>query len=332
MRKTNKKAIVGGILALSMILAGTGYAYWTDTLNITTKATTGELEVTFVDLGLYAQYDNETVKDGWSIVDGIGDKGYVDDEFFMRGSSDYNAIAKKGSIEEYEKNAKKYNNVSFNAELKDAAPIKRQVGPYTSANTNGSDQINLKINNMYPGYAQAFRTDVLNVGTIAAKLSNIKFDVKVEKDALEVENMLGLALYTHQEQYNPDTSIDGKNVFKLAQSLGLDDSAYFKVGGVEFVRLSALKNVKPETIKAAIENAEVLTSPSTDNRLDLFVAVAMDPDKDGVYTTGSTDNLKDNDDSKTENKFAEVTIDFLWDQFNAGKDAGNGNILQNQNR
>ena len=54
MRKAGRKSMIGGIAALSLILAGTGYAYWTDTLNVTTKATTGDLDVTFVDLGLYA--------------------------------------------------------------------------------------------------------------------------------------------------------------------------------------------------------------------------------------------------------------------------------------
>ncbi|WP_397352924.1 TasA family protein [Oscillibacter sp.] len=46
MRGFNKKAMVGGILALSLVLAGTGYAYWTDTLNVTNKVATGDLDVT----------------------------------------------------------------------------------------------------------------------------------------------------------------------------------------------------------------------------------------------------------------------------------------------
>ncbi len=331
MRKTNHKAIIGGVLALTLILTGTGYAYWTDTLNINTKATTGELEVTFADLGLYAQYDNETVKDGWSIVDGVGDKGYVADDFFMRGSSDYNAIAKKGSIDEYKKNAEKYNSVDFDAELKDAKPIKKDVGPYTTANTNGSDQINIKINSMYPGYAQAFRTDVLNVGSIAAKLGGLKFDIEVEKGSEHLDDMLGIALYIHQEQYVP-SNIE-KSAFKLAKALNLKDEDFFTVGGVDFVRLSAFQKIKPEEIAKALDETEILTSPATDNRLDVFLGVAMDPDKDGVYTTGSVEKLNDkNDDSLTENKFAEISIDFLWDQFNVGKDAGNGNILIKQNR
>ena len=55
MRKTNRKMILGGILAATMILGGTGYAYWTDTLKVTATATTGDLDMTFADMGLYAQ-------------------------------------------------------------------------------------------------------------------------------------------------------------------------------------------------------------------------------------------------------------------------------------
>lgn len=331
MRKIGKKSIISGVLALSLILAGTGYAYWTDTLSLRAKATTGELDMTFADLGLYAQYGDEGPAGTWSIVDGIGDSGYLPSDFFRRGSSDYNKIAKDGSVDAYYERAKKYNNVEFNAELENAAPITRTVGPYTSANTNGSDQIKLDIKNMYPGYAQAFRTDVLNVGTLATKLSNIKFDIYAES-AMKADDMLGIALYTHQEQYSPDKSKDGQNVFKLAKSLGLNKDQYFTVGGVDFVRLSALKEVKQEVIKKAIENAEVLTSPSTDNRLDLFIGVAMDPDAEGVYTTGSTDNLNtNNDDRDSENEEAVVVINFLWDQFNAGKRIEGTNILKEQN-
>ena len=141
MRKIGKKSIISGVLALSLILAGTGYAYWTDTLSLRAKATTGELDMTFADLGLYAQYGDEGPAGTWSIVDGIGESGYLPSDFFRRGTSDYNKIAKDGSIDAYYERSKKYNNVEFNAELEDAAPIEHFVGPYSTANTMGSDKI-----------------------------------------------------------------------------------------------------------------------------------------------------------------------------------------------
>ena len=327
MKRTGRKSLISGILALSLVLAGTGYAYWTDTLNINTKATTGDFGVTFVDLGLYAQYGNEIYSDGWSVVDGI-DKGYVDDEFFMRGTQDYNKIAKDGSIDAYYKRAQGYNNIKFDAELVDAQAIPKKVGPYTTANTKGSDKIQLSIQKMYPGYAQAFRSDILNVGDIAAKLSNMKFKVS-GMDNMEmgnVKDMLGLAVLINREQYSPEH--EEGNVFKLCSALK-DKGKFFTVGKVDFIRLSALEDAE---IQQAFENNLILCPPSTDNRMDIFLAVAMDPDAEGVYTTGTTADMKDNDDSLSQGKGVQIDIDLLWDQFNVGKDAGNPNILVDQNR
>lgn len=324
MRRTGKKSIIGGVVALSMILMGTGYAYWTDTLNVTTKATTGDFDVTFADMGLYAQYDNELVKGGWSIVDGIGNDGFVDDFFFARGTKDYNAIAEKGTIDTYYDNAKNYNSIKFDAELVDAEALKKQVGPYMSSNTNGSDQINIKIDNIYPGYAQAFRTDILNVGDLAAKLGAVKFELKNDSnnDYGAAADMLGIALYINDESH-PDAKAHS-DVFKLAQQFGKDEK--FTVGGVDFVRLSALDSNKVANI---LKSNEILCN--TEHRMDLFLGVAMDPDEAGVYTTGKASDLKNNDDANSQMKEVAISIDFVWEQFNVGKNTNNPNILGNQN-
>lgn len=328
MKRMNGKSLVGSVLALSLVLAGTGYAYWTDTLSINTKATTGEFGVKFADLGLYAQYDNETLQGGWSIVDGVkhGDNdGFVADEFFMRGAPNYDIIAKPGSIEQYYKEAKGFNKVEFDAELKGAEVLTKGPGVYVGS--KGSDTIDVTIKKMYPGYAQAFRTDIVNVGDIAAKLGNIKFDVKGGTDVGNLENMIGLAVLVNGEQYNPHVDPSEWDVFKLAANV--DSSKVFKVGGVEFVRLSALKNADfAEKLK---KSEPMLCAPATDNRMDLFLGVAMDPDAEGVYTTGTSADIQDNDDALSQDKEINVAIKLLWDQFNVGKDVANPNILKNQN-
>lgn len=330
MRKAGRKSMIGGIMALSLILTGTGYAYWTDTLNVTTKATTGDFAVTFVDLGLYAQYGDETKDNGWSIVDGIGENGYVNDGFFTRGRTDYNAIAKEGSINDYYERAKGYNGVEFDASLVDADYIKKDVGEYTTFNAMGSDKIELNVSKMYPGYAQAFRADILNVGEIAAKLSNLKFDVTSLEERVDPEvayDMLGIAVLIKQEQYKPNENVEGEEVFKLCDTLANRDN-FFTVGGVDFLRLSTLDDAD---VKEAIKNANILSSPATDNRMDIYLAVAMDPDVEGVYTTGTSENPTENSDAESQNKGVKISIDFLWDQFNAGKDTENPNILADQN-
>lgn len=337
MRKSGKKSLIGGILALSLILTGTGYAYWTDTLNVTTKATTGEMDVTFVDLGLYAQYDDETIEGGWSIVDGIGESGYVDDDFFRRGYS-YNKIAKDGSIEAYKEHSKGFNSIEFDAELVDKAKIKKTVGPYVKGRVDGSDRIVLTVKNMYPGYAQAFRSDILNVGSIAAKLGNIKFEIS-GLEGTEVNNttkdMLGIALMLDHEAFKHNTADNGKEIFTLCSSFA-DDTNSFQLGKVHFLRLSALESLSAEEIKAVLHSTDLLCSPGSDNRTDLLIAVAMDPDAEGVYTSGSTDldgyEADSEKDALSQDKGVSISVDLLWDQFNAGKDGGNGNFLINQNK
>ena len=51
MKRSRRNTLVGGMVALGLVLSGTAYAYWTDSLNVTTKATTGDFGVKFVDLG-----------------------------------------------------------------------------------------------------------------------------------------------------------------------------------------------------------------------------------------------------------------------------------------
>ena len=271
---------------------------------------------------------------GWSIVDGIGDTGYVGDQFFLRGSSDYNIIAKPGSIDAYKERAKGHNNVDFNAELVDKEKLTKDIGTaYKKASTDASGKILLTIDNMYPGYAQVFRSDIVNVGDIAAKLSSIKFETSAldRKDSGNLDEMIGVAVYIHREQFVP-TSTDNEPTFKLAKAIsldGADDSRFFKVGGVDFVRLSALND---KDVKKALENNIIKCAPASDQRLDIFVGVAMDPDAEGKFTTGTVADRKDNDDKLSQGKGIQLSMDLLWDQFNVGKDAGTTNILEKQNK
>lgn len=316
-----KKKLIAGALALSMILAGTGYAYWTDALNITTEASTGNLEMKFMDLGLYAQYDNESR--GWSIIDGIG-KGYESSDAFARGMSNYNIIAKEGTENKYYKSASQYNDVSFDAELVNPTRLNVGIGDYKCMQVDFSDGIEVSLDNIYPGYAQAFRTDVGNIGNVAAKLSDIDITVSGE-DKGNLEDMIGVAFYASRE-LNKDG--EGK-VVGFAENFSEDD--IFTMGGVNFVRLSALKNF--EFADVDFTKNTLLTVPS-ENRMDFTFAVGMDPDADGNYTTGSTSVMNtDNDDAQSMNKSISFKMNFLWDQFNEGMETQSirANILDQQN-
>lgn len=327
-----KKKVLLGAVALSMVLAGTGYAYWTDSLNITTKATTGSMDVKFVDLGLYAQYTNELESGkGWSIIDGVNESGYVDGSFFAD-SCNYNQIADQAKIDQHKKESSLYNKVSYDAKLVDKQKLGKQVTAY-GENTDASDKIVLEINEMYPGYAQTFRTDIVNTGDIAAKLSKIVVSTSAHDKVTDMGNlndMIGVALYTHREcSEDTDAKGDG-DVFGLAKQFDAADK--FSVGGVEFVRLSAI--LANTSYNDVLQRNRIYVN--NDCRMDAVIAVAMDPDASGKYTTGSTDltNYQKDEakDAKSMNKGIKISVDFFWDQFNEGmEDNAPANILKHQN-
>lgn len=339
----NKKLVLCVMLALGLVLAGTGYAYWTDTLNVTTKATTGDFDVTFVDLGAYAQYDNELGDPAalgyWSIIDGIGNDGYVLWDFFERGDADYNAVFGKlgeNKKEAYYDRAKGYNSVEMDAKLQNPGTKLEQNYPdypYGKGHNYG-DTISIELYNMYPGYAQAFRSDIINIGSIAAKLSTV--DVSLKTPGMpgfpyndEIKDLIGVALLVHDE--NPTIY---EEFVKLAKQF--DENQKFTLGGVDFVRLSALVNKTDIKVE---DNLILVPTPSGDpdklneHRADLFIGIAVDPDKTGKYTSGSVavGNPNNNNDALTQNKGVQIDIKFGWDQFNAGNNPNTTNRLELQN-
>lgn len=325
----SKKTILCTVLALCMVLMGTGYAYWTDTLNVTTKATTGDLEVKFVDLGAYAQYDNEKYSTpSWSIIDGIkraNSEGFIPSNYFQRKKNTYNDVfGNPDKRNDYYAGAKGYNSVDFDAEI-DGENLEKNYGllPY-GVGVKAGDTINITLNNLYPGYAQAFRSDIINIGSIAAKLSQVEFKVsKITGSDIDItqktKDLIGVALLIEDE--NPTTYGE---VVKLAAQFAPEDK--FTLGGVEFVRLSAL-----EDQTELEENLILVPSATSEHRMDMFIGVAVDPDAEGVYTTGTAAEMTKNDDGKTQNKGVQLDIKFGWDQFNAGVNAEASNILEKQN-
>lgn len=328
----SKKLVLCVVLALSLVLIGTGYAYWTDTLNVTTKATTGDLDVTFVDLGAYAQYGNEEYRENsWSIIDGIerdDTDGYIASNFFARGTNTYDDVfGNPDKRQDYYDEAEKYNSVNFDADLVPGTDLGEDNPdlPYGSA-TNAGDTITIELNNLYPGYAQAFRSDIINIGSIAAKLSHVDFKVKKitgEEDipiTSQTKNLIGVALLVEDE--NPTTYGE---IVKLAGNYTADDK--FTLGGVEFVRLSALEE-EDVTIEP---NLILVPGEGNEHRADLFIGIAVDPDAEGDYTTGTAAEPTNKDDAKSQNKGVQLDIKFGWDQFNEGNEADATNILEKQN-
>lgn len=328
-----KKFLFAALIA-STSLMGLGYAAWTDSLTITNKATSGNLKVKFIDISEYGQYpcyvkDNEV---GWAIFDGRSSDGktsVVDGVATVTGWRLFDETknnqgnpddASKALKDAYLKDKNDFQLAEYelgeNYSETDKLPIDLQG---YKAGDLMSDKIDLTINNIYPGYAQLFQADIVNVGTVRAKLSgiNAEFDNSTEVDAGELANMLGIALLTHDEQ----------NVTKEILCVpGVDDKNVFEVGGVKFLRLSALND---QAIANALANAgsiEIAPQSQTD-RLDIYWGIAMDPDLEGEYTSGKVEKgengystASDKDDAATQLKGVQLSLQFLWDQFNVNPD------------
>lgn len=303
-----KKKVLVSVLACAMLFLGMGYAYWTDSLQVDTNVATGELDVKFVDLGLFGVYGDEN-NPTWAIYDGIDPVlgGYfIMDADRWDDKDNYNILADPGALEEYAARIAGYTETKFDAKLVDRANLGKKIGDYVKT-TKASDKIEIDITNIYPGYAQLFRADIVNPGTLAAKLSKV-FVNTVSDSNNDVYDMVGVSLKVLRE--------NGAKVVNLLD--GADNT--FEVGGAKFVRLSALTeeytNIQNNLLSIYPANAE-----STIDRpysMDLIIGVAMDPDAEGVWTTGSVDfgNINGNDDAVTQNGNASFTVKFGWDQFN----------------
>lgn len=330
-----KKFLFAALIA-STALMGLGYAAWTDSLTITNKATSGNLKVRFIDISEYGQYpcyvnDKEV---GWAIFDGRSSDGKTsvvdgvatvtgwrlfDETQNNKGNPDDASKAFKDAYLE-DKNDFQLAEYELKENYSETDKLPIDLQGYTKGDLM-SDKIDLTIDNIYPGYAQLFQADIVNVGTVRAKLSGINAEFgkqgDTEVDAGELANMLGIALLTHDEQ-NITTEV-------LCVP-GVNDENIFEVGGVKFLRLSALND---QTIANALAEAgaiEIAPQSKTD-RLDIYWGIAMDPDLEGEYTSGKVEKgengystASDKDDAATQLKGVQLSLKFLWDQFNVNPD------------
>ncbi len=314
-----KRRFIAGVLALSMLLMGTGYAYWTKKLDIQTTATTGRLDVKFTDLSLYGKYSDEN---GWRIINGVGANGLAN---FSKNIAPGATVVTETDDSVSTSITPSYTKTTSNAALVSPVPLGPNSTPYNG--TASSDSIKINLSDMYPGYAEVFRSDVVNDGTLAAKLSQITTEygkVDGEKNG-KTAKMLGVALYVQREYSTTSGNRDDAKVVDVYASLanvpGISNEDFFTVGSVKFLRLSSLEKLNKDLSKT-VENNLLYITPDA-NRMDVFFAVAMDPDATGVYTTGSVKNLlkngSNNVDADSQLKEANVTVKFYWDQFNEGK-------------
>ncbi len=310
-----KKKVLVSVLACALLFLGMGYAYWTDSLQVDTSVSTGELDVKFVDLGVMGVYGNDF--DGvdfegakWTIFDGI-DPALAGSFFAMDGArwntkTNYNILADQDDLVAYKDRVAGYTKTDFDAVLVDGQELEEGISDYI-VGTIASDKIEIDITDIYPGYAQLFRADIVNPGTLAAKLSGVSVVPTSAYDKY-MRNMIGVSLEVLREDGNT-------GVVNLLE--GVEDGI-FEVGGKKFIRLSALDKANKEIGADNILRLYPANSNMDDDqwRMDLFVGVAMDPDYEGNWTSGHCGKTGGKDDSLTQNNNASFAIKLCWDQFN----------------
>ncbi|MDD2190179.1 MAG: signal peptide protein [Eubacteriales bacterium] len=315
-----KRKILACVLACATLFLGMGYAYWTDSLQLETTATTGELEVKFVDLALYGQYAGQDNETGWAVVDGITPNGYTADWFFQRaagGGANVNVLADAADLQAYNDRIWGYTKTNFDADLVNPIPIDVTIDGYTAGQTNGSSKIAIAMNQIYPGFAQVYQTDIINTGTIAAKLADLEFDV-TEFANVATKDMIGVSMEILREYAKDEGHVP------VFHTDNLSPADKFTVAGVEFIRLSSLETLMAGPNAPALLNETIYVLPDN-SRMDLYIGIAMDPDKVGNYTSGSTAALSGKDDSATENRSVKFNVEFLFDQFNIDVPEGGSN-------
>ncbi len=188
---------------------------------------------------------------------------------------------------------------------------------------DSASSVTFDVNEMYPGHGYEFEFKADNLGTVAAKLDSILFTKDMTPALVDA---LGISLVAEiNDVYYKWVRIGwieiGYEIEDNNVVLDIVDGDFdFVIQNTQFVSLS---NV-PGKIAAGsdllyLDTRDLLVD--SDHEMTIKLAIAMDPDAEGAYTSGGTwlygtDAITRSDDL-TENKGGSLTLKFLWDQYNA---------------
>jgi hypothetical protein len=263
---------------------GTGYAYWTDTINVFGTADTGDLEVKFVDADAEDQFSNYDGNDNLPI--------------FRTSWGEAGATGTNGNVVEcFEKTD------SVSIKLYDMYPGYGQT---------------------FSVKAKNFGTLAAKLGKITSNVTSLSDGLMDNAIGINIKARIKDKIYIYVCKYGHwkwvdyeefvdyiDLDEDTSNYFRLA------DDDYTR-----FYRLSALDEMVADSspdddilfLDADIyENG---TKVSVDSTAEFLISVAMDPDEGGALTSGTSQGPFSVADWHTENGLLNFTLGFIWDQYN----------------
>jgi hypothetical protein len=301
---------------------GTGFAYWTDLINLKATAVTGELDVNFTAAapegnnfeGLVGGLANETAyhtvtptatfnandPDNVSVkIENIY-PGYYQ-QFSATAANSGTVAAKLGKI------------TFTNSDVTNAATanmIGVQLIATSSYMTPAIPGVGPQYNKIYTGKCYEYN----RYGTCF--LCGHDGHEKIDGHNYFSGYYYGSQIIGWDTAPVLAGDAGGEVVSAINQNYTADET--FTIGTKTFVRLSALDG-DAVTVSEAVKNMLYLTNDST---MNFKVLVAMDPDAAGKNTTGSTSLTPASSkiDADTQGTTASVTLGLVWDQYNEGRD------------
>lgn len=284
-----KKKLIACVLACATLLMGTGFAYWTDLININATAETGYLDVNFTD----AVY--------------LGNNFVATNEKLDENSYDTTARTAKLDVANPDQVAFDISDLypghyeAFQATAENAGTVAAKLGKVTTS-ISGSNAMTKDM----IGIALDAISDFETTQTCRSLVPDYKFCNDASHEH-EYVTLFGQKIVTGRWVTVVNVIGHKKDV-----DINLPAGSTFVIGDKTFVRLSALTNV------AVVEQLSNMLYLTNNSSMDFFVIIGMDPDAVGTYTTGSTTlgNPKGNLDANTQNTSASVNLGLVWDQYN----------------
>ena len=283
-----KKKIIACVLACATLLMGTGFAYWTDLININATAETGYLDVNFTKaefLGNNFIPTNEKLEE--SAYDTTARTATLvatnPDQIAFDISDLY-----PGHYE------------AFQATVVNAGTVAAKLGKVNTS-ISGSGVTKEMI-----GISLDAVSDYKTKETIKTEVPDSKFCKDTTHEHIYCETIFGKFIVG---RYETTVNVIGH---KKGVDINLPAGSTFVIGTKTFVRLSALASVP---VSEQLSNILYLTNNSD---MRFIVTIGMDPDATGTYTSGSAalGNPNGKYDSDSQNKTASVDLGLVWDQYN----------------
>jgi predicted ribosomally synthesized peptide with SipW-like signal peptide len=205
-----KKKIIALTLAASVMLAGAGYAFWTDNLTISNTVSTGEFDVKFVSASTGGRTDAPADPDAPGLdIDGVEWGKYVYSDAY---------IGKHSGLTAAEKDLMK-----------------------TVVSEDGKS-VTAHIGNLYPGSSANLQVEVVNDGTIPAMFDYATVEVT---GPVALQQALVYWLYykvvdqdpttpdVWERQYFTDVTKYEENLNKLLEDVRLEPDQTLVLGGLD---------------------------------------------------------------------------------------------------